>query len=242
MSARTHATRIATLLTMAGPRYSPRQRVAELLPRLPYVPPVEADFEPKPPYSLEQARQIAAGCGKLSRPQLPNWIGTELWWKVRLGLFYYTGLRAGTVVSLCWSHVEERGGYLWLKVPKALVKTRKAIELPCHEQLADLLRQARDCRPSDSQPTDVILPQACGYRHFVTLHSELQEAAGIAAADRQSPHAWRRTHLSQIGELGAFRGLEFSRVAADHADGRTTEQHYVTQLVNQLRLRLPTLF
>ena len=242
MSARTHATRIATLLTMAGPRYSPRQRVAELLPRLPYVPPVEADFEPKPPYSLAAARQIAAAAGQLSRPQLPDWVGCELWWKVRLALFYYTGLRAGTVVSLCWSHVEERSGALWLKIPKALIKTRKAIELPCHGQLAELLQQLRSQLPPGLPPGELLLPPGCGYRHFVTLHSDLQEAAGIAKDDRQSPHAWRRTHLSQIGELGAFRGLEVSRVAADHADGRTTEQHYVTQLVNQLRLRLPPLF
>lgn len=244
-TAHTKASDIATLLKHAGPRYSPTQRSAELLPRLPYVPldMIAKDFEPKPPFATDEARQIARACVKMWRPVVPYWLTTELWWKVRLGQFYFTGLRAGTVIALRWSYVEERPGGLWLKVPKTAVsKTRKAIELPVHAQLAELLLEVKRRRPRGGRDDDLILPECCGYRHFLTMHRELQEQAGIDPAAQQSPHAWRRTHLTRIAELGAGQGLEFARIAGDHSDGRTTAESYVTTLVNQLRLQLPPLF
>lgn len=238
ITARSHASRIATLLQKAGPRFGPRERTAEILPRCPYVPQVSADFEPKPPFELEQARAIAAACSGMDRPVLPSWIAHEVWWRTRLALFYYTGLRAGTVRALRWSHVSQRKGQIWLKVPRALVKTRKPIEMPLHAQLVELLEQVRCGRPDE----DLILPEGCGYRNFLDLHSDLQAKAGLIEEDRQSPHAWRRTHLTQMAELGAGRGKEVAQVAADHADGRTTHEHYISLLVNQFRLRLPPLW
>lgn len=233
-----HVQRIGTLLERAGPRYSTRIRVAEILPRLPYLPQVTAEFETKPPFTLATARLICAAAARMGRPELPAGFPRLLWWRTRLALFYFTGLRAGTVTRLAWSHVRPGldGSELWLDVPKQIVKTGKPIRMPLHPQLAELLGQL-------PRGGDLILPEGCGYRHFLTLHSELQELAGIPEADRQSPHAWRRTHLSLMGELGASQALEVARIAADHSSGRTTMEHYVGQtLVNGIRLRLPPLF
>lgn len=238
-----HATRMATLLRQAGPQYEMRSRVARLLDRRVYVPPVEHDFQPKPPFELGVARQIAGATSRMARPALPSWLPCELWWKTRLALFYFTGLRAGTVVALARPHVERRKTGLWLNVPRSLVKkTKKPIELVVHPQLAELIDEVEARRPSDAAPSDLLLPAGCGYRNFLDLHVDLQKHAGLSAEEIQSPHAWRRTHLTQIADLGAPQRIECARLAGDHSDGRTTEHHYLPTLVNQLRLRLPPLF
>lgn len=233
-----HASRIATILSYAGPRFNARRPAAEILPRLPFIPPMSAEFETKPPFDLATARQIADACVAMTKPDLPPGWDVVQWWKTRLALFFYTGLRAGTVTRLARKHLHETGGLLSLKVPGAIVKTGKAVELPLHPQLAALVRQL-----PPGGPEDLLLPAGCGYRHFLTLHSELQELSGVPLELRQSPHAWRRTHLVQMGQLGANDALRIAQLAADHADARTTRDHYVGQaLVNQLRLQLPLLF
>jgi hypothetical protein len=238
--------RIATLVAYAGPRMKPRDASLGILSPVPYVPEVVAEFEAKPPFSIEMARQIGSACGKLAKPQLPAWIDHRLWWRTRLALFFYTGLRAGTVCNLRWRHVENVFGEAWLNVPSAEVtKTSKPVEMPLHEQLAKLLREVRVRRETVSKPPgdELVLPQSCGYRHFLNCHAELQACAGLAGDLRQSPHAWRRTHLVEMAKLGAEQGHKVAQLAADHSDGRITQQHYVHQaLVNNLRLKLPLLF
>jgi integrase len=241
MTAREHASRIATLFRKAGPELDNRHHYAELLPRAPRVEILPADFEQKNPFTWGTARAIAAAASRMRRPALPAGLPVELWWRVRLSTLFYTGLRMGTVERLCWSHVADLDGDAWLKVPKDLVKTRKRIEMPLHPQLVELLRQLRQLRPVDVSG-DLIIPDGCGRRTLLDLHVELQELAGVEVNLRQGLHAWRRTHLSQIYELGAARGLEAAKVAADHADGRTTAQSYVATVVNHFRLRLPLLF
>lgn len=236
-----HVSRIATLLRRAGPRIDPREQTARILKEVPFIPVVEADFDPKAPFSLERARQIAAACSLMDKPELPDWITHELWWRTRLALFYFTGFRAGTVTALAWPHVKEEFGLTWLDVPGEIVKTGKAIKMPLHPQLVSLLACVKSLRPPGAEG-DLILPAGCGYRHFLTLHTELQRRAGLPGVERQSPHAWRRTHSEQMGFLGKDRQLEVAREALDHADGRTTDKHYPRAVVNHLRLRLPPLF
>ena len=142
------------------------------------------------------------------------------------------------MVALLRSHVKSIDGALWLDVPGSLVrKTGKAVKMPLHPQLAGLIAQL-----PPAGPDELLLPPGCGYRHFSTLHAELLELANVPVEQRQSPHAWRRTHLTELGTLGLSRAFEVARVAADHSDGRTTESHYVgPAFVNMLRLRLPPL-
>jgi len=241
ITAREHADRMANLFRKAGPERDNRRHYAELLPRAPRIELMAADFEEKSPFSHDEARAIAAAASRMVRPALPDWLPCELWWQTRLALLYYTGLRMGTIVRLSWSHVSALGTSSWLSVPKELIKTGKKIDMPLHPQLAALLLAVRDRRPKDDTE-ELLIPNGCTRRTFLDHHAELQARAALPEESRQSPHAWRRTHLTRIYELGAGRGLEAAQAAADHADGRTTAQHYVATVVNHFRLRLPPLF
>lgn len=235
-----HVSRLATLLKHAGPRFHPRKPAAEILPRCPYVPMVTAAAEEKMAFSLDDARAMVRAAMRMTRPlEAKTGLTPELWWHCRLAIFYFTGLRAEAVLQLAWEHVENRGGTRWLKVPGEIVKTGKPLEMPLHAQLDEILLRVKAARPAGN----LILEPGCGYRHFATLHERLQGEAGIAAERLLSPHAWRRTHLQQIGFLGATSGHKAAQLAADHADERTTRTSYVHDaIVNHCRLQLPPLW
>lgn len=239
ITAAEHASRIANLFRKAGPETSNRKKFAKILTRAPLVEIIPSDFDAKEPFDWPVARRIATACELMQRPWLPKWMPCELWWKVRLGLLFYTGLRLGTVTRLEAGHFGDKRGLPWLRVPGDIVKTGKAIELPLHPQLAELLADVARRRPAHETR---LVPEGCNRRTFLDLHYDLQRLAELDEAQQQSPHGWRRTHLSEIFLLGAGRGLEAAQVAADHADGRTTAQNYVASVVNLFRLRLPPLF
>lgn len=239
---KSHRDRLATLIRAAGPRYDPSDARARILREVPYVPIATAEWETKPSFTLEEARQIAAAAKRMNKPELPEWLNCELWWQTRLALFYFTGLRSGTVLQLRWKYLVEENGETRLKVPGEIVKTGKATEVSLHPQLCLLLSCVRAKR-GDPLPDELILPPGCGYRHFLTLHTELQELAGISEARRQSPHAWRRTHGVQIDLLGATDGDELTRRALDHSHVRVSRASYIGDVVmNFCRLRFPPLF
>ncbi|MCI0357916.1 MAG: site-specific integrase [Planctomycetaceae bacterium] len=234
-----HVSRLATLLRHAGPRVDLRSPTAEILPRFAFVPLVPSDAKEKPPFTLDDARRIAAAAALMQRPA--TWIEPQLWWETRIALFYFTGLRAGTIVKLAWQFVETRAGQLWLSVPGSIVKTGKDIEMPLHAQLAELLVRVKSALGARSP--GLILEPCCGYRQFLDWHSDLQTRAGLPPERQQSPHAWRRTHSVQMALLGARRGLTIASEALDHDDERTTAESYLhSALVDQLRLQLPPLW
>lgn len=238
-----HLRNLRSILYRTGPRYDPHRPTKEILPRLPFLPGVRAEFTQKPSLTLEVARKVAAASLELDKPEPAPPLTSRQWWKVRLALLYYTGLRSGTVVDVCWKHYERIGGGVggdsaWLNVPAGLVrKTSKPIRLALHPEAVELIEQL----PGPRVPTERILPLACCYRYFIGLHEQAQQRAGLPAEQWQSPHVWRRTHGQQMADLGAERAIEVARIALDHSDGRTTEAHYVS-VVNQLRVRLPRLF
>ncbi len=238
VTVRDHASRLRTLLRYAGPRLDPGKPAAGIMRACPYIPRVTAEEHTKPPFALAHARLIAAACARMTRPRLPAGWSPALWWQTRVAIFFYTGLRAGTVTALRWEHVAEIDGVPQLQVPGKFIKTGKPACMPLHEQLAALIAQL-----PRGAPADLLLPLGCDYSHFGTLHARLQILAGVPADDIQSPHAWRRTYIHQMGELGLGRSHEVARLAADHSDGRTTEKNYLGRIiVNQLRLQLPPLF
>jgi integrase len=233
-----HLKNLRSILYRTGPRLDPQRPTVEVLTRLPFLPNVRAEFTQKPSLTIETARQIAAAATELDKPDLPKPLTAAAWWKVRLALLYYTGLRSGTIVDVAWKHFERTGDKAWLNVPAGLVrKTSKPIRLALHPQAVELIEQLPTPRPPDER----IVPLACCYRYFLTLHEQAQQRAGLPAEQWHSPHVWRRTHGQQMADLGAERAIEVARIALDHSDGRTTEAHYVS-VVNQLRVRLPPLF
>jgi integrase len=235
-----HLATIARLLRWAGPRFDPRQPAARIITDVPFVPTVAAAAAEKGAFSIEQAKAIAAACWEMQAPSaLPDWIGPAQYWRLGVALFFYTGLRSGTVCRLSRRHLQKRGRATWLSVPGPIVKTRKPIELILHGRLEALLDEAGVYRQSG----EFILPPACKKRNFAKLHLRLQCLAGIPADEVLSPQGWRRTHARQMALLGAQAGMEASRVALGHGDTAVTEAHYVgTSLANELRLRLPDIF
>lgn len=234
-----HVNRIAFILGRAGPRFDPREPVAEILDRCPLMPRLEGAFVPKQPFDLEAARQIAAAAATFDRPDMPGWITPPQFWKIFLAVFFYTGLRSGTVLRLQVKHLTSVERQPLLDVPADLVlKTNKPTRLAVHGQLLTLLKEL----PARSGE-ELLLPSVCSYSHLLDLHAQLQKAAGLSPQQIQSLHAWRRTHGNQMALLGAERGEEIARAALDHADVQTTRSSYVNEaFLNRLRVRLPELW
>lgn len=235
-----HVNRIAFILGRAGPRFDPREPVAELLERCPLMPRLEADWESKPPFDLEVARAIAAASKTFDRPATPEWITPPQYWRVQLAQYFYTGLRSGTVLALRVKHFEDKAKVPILNVPGDIVfKTSKPIQVAVHPQLAKILREVT----RDRDPHELILPPTCSYSHLLDLHESLQRLAGLEKSQVQSIHAWRRTHGNQMAMLGADDGIKIAQAALDHADERTTRKSYVNQtFLNGLRVKLPELW
>lgn len=237
ITAATHAQRISQIIRYAGPRYHPRKPTAEILTRPPLIPTMTADFITKPPFELAQARAIAAACVQMVKPNLPPGWSPVLWWQTRIAIYFYTGMRSGTVLALRRAHITSVDGLVSLKVPGTLTKTGKPVNMLLHPQLAALIERL--------PPTGdgLLLPEGCNYRHFLTLHERLQQLAGLPPAEWKSPHAWRRTHAVQMEGLGLPEAQERSRLALDHGHQRTTHKSYTGDVVvNQLRLMLPPIF
>lgn len=243
ISAAKHVNRIACILGRAGPRFNPREPVAEIIERCPLMPRLSADFTEKPPFELELARAIAAATRTFDRPDTPAWLTPPQFWRVQLAEYFYTGLRSGTVLSLQCKHFLDQGPVPILDVPGDIVlKTSKAIQVAVHPQLATILREVTRGR----DPEALILPgpeETCCYSHLLDLHAKLQQAAGLTADQIQSLHAWRRTHGNQMALLGADDGIKIAQAALDHADERTTRRSYVNAaFLNRLRVKLPELW
>jgi integrase len=240
ISAAKHVNRIACILGRAGPRFNPREPVAEIIERCPLMPRLSADFTEKPPFELEAARAIAAASRTFDRPDTPAWLTPPQYWRIQLAEYFYTGLRSGTVLRLQCKHFVDQGPVAMLDVPGDIVfKTSKAIQVAVHPQLATILREATRGR----DPEQLILPETCSYSHLLDLHGKLQAAAGLTPTQIQSLHAWRRTHGNQMALLGADDGIKIAQAALDHADERTTRRSYVNAaFLNRLRVKLPELW
>lgn len=231
---------LRALLGRIGPRITMSKATACLVPETPLVPAFKAVFKKKGCLTLEQARAVAAACDRMEFPRrsLPVQFPTPLWWKARLALLYYTGLRRNTAFGLRWRHVERDGDNWWLNVPASLVsKTNKATRIAVHPQLRDILKRMRCQRGEDH----LLVPAACDIDCFGDYHYRLQTLAGVPEAEQISVQGWRRLHGQALAELGLAYAENVARVSLDHSDVRTTNTHYV-ELVNQLRLKLPPLW
>lgn len=201
--------------------------------------------QPKPPFSLKHARLIAAHAtqfrwgskpGKARAPLPPVKCGD--WWQAFFSVLYYTGLRVGTVLQLRWEHVEQGTKSAWLNIPKAIVtKTHKGFRKFLH---ADALFALERIKTGSA----LLLPSPYCYDYLAKLHKKVQAEAGVPEGKIQSPHAWRRTHATQMCRIGMDRGIKIAQKALDHADDKTTREFYVHQepmLVRRLPILIPNL-
>lgn len=224
-----HLAHLRHILYRLGPAWDPRRKTAAVLDRAIHIQVATPPTVRKEPFMLEQARSMIACADKMPRPENP-----VAYWRLFVALHFYTGLRAGTIQRLRQEHITHKGRQPWLDIPGELVsKTGKPIKIPMHRRLIEALE------PFASSPT--LLPQTHCYRYLFQLHADLQSAAGIPADQQISPHGWRRTHACELANLGANNALSIAQKALDHADKRTTENHYC-DIVNRLILKLPDLW
>lgn len=230
---------LRTILHRVGPTIDPNRRCKALVAEAPHIRLSAPRTRLKPAISLISARAMVAAASQMEGPTSVQGIGVEDWWRLRIAIAYYTGLRSGTIRGLRRRHLDvDDHGRTWLLVPSELVtKTDKEARVIVHPKL---LEQIDRCSRG-AQPDELLCPIPHCDRWIQELHERLQKLAGIPEAKWLSPHAWRRTHTDQLTELGCDYTTEIARLSLDHSDSKTTTSHYV-DIVNKFRLRLPPLW
>jgi integrase len=235
-----HLRNIRAVLHRTGPTRDANRPSKGVLAEAPHLRLPTVKSKLKPCFTLAQAQAIMAAAVEAKSPSIhKTGVPPYYWWRCRLAMHLYTGLRSGTIRRLTWQVVEQADdGHWWLNIPEHLVtKTQKETRIIVHPLL---FLAMQDCRRS-SVTSEPISFQPHGDRWIQSLHDGLQKRAGIPEAKWLSPHAWRRMHGDQLAKLGMASIEELCRSALDHSDARTTTGHYV-DVLNQFRLRLPALW
>lgn len=178
----------------------------------------------KPSFGISTARRIYALAGELLIPSLDRLAGMPpgAYMQLFLSLLFFTGLRSGTVLRLRWDMLEERDDGWWLDVPGTIVhKTGKPLEVPVGPHLLAELARFRTDR-------ELICPLVCAYDWIGKLHKRLQRSAGLSGRRVLEIRGWRRTHGTEVANLGVSHGMRMAQMALDHAAEETTAEHYVS--------------
>jgi integrase len=246
-----HLRQIRAVLYRTGPTTDAKRQAKELLPRAPMVEIVQVQkSRPKVPFSLEEARGIAAAASRVEAwaPQrgdvTPPAAPPGLWWAAMIAALYYTGLRSGTLLLIRWRMLVVRRDGAWLSLPEEVVpKTHKSREKFLHPSAHSALLAMK--ASMESKPSTLIFDWQRSYSHFVDCHERLQKLAGIPPIETTprdkwlSPQAWRRTHAKQMGRLGIKSAAAIAQTTLDHADSATTEQFYCDMEPDFIRLLPP---
>lgn len=227
---------LRAVLFRAGYSHDPKRQAMELVQQAPHVVIPMVRSKPKACFSLEQAKAIIGAAKTMERPTVLG-IETDAWWRVRIGLFFYTGLRIGTIRQLRWPMFGQRIDGWWLTVPGEITKTGDSIDVAVHPLLAEALLAIR----LPGREEELISPWPHDERWFLAIHARLQLAAGIPQEKVLSPHAWRRTHADQINRAGQRIGVKLAQEALGHHNESTTTDSY-TNLLNEQRRKLPQLW
>ena len=233
-----HFTHLNSLFSRTGPRFDHRKKTTNLLNVPPYLKIPKTHPERKLPFTPVQVLSIAAATDEMIKP-FDRTIATKLFWKGFIATLYYTGLRKETVLSLKKSMYRLIDGERWIIIEHdrdANTKAVRTIRIKCHEQLVTIL----DMLCAISSDEKIIDSKFC-YRYLSELHLQLQKRAGIPEHQRQSPHAWRRTHADVISSLGYNVRIDITRRSLNHTSSATTERHYV-DLTNKVRMQMPNIF
>lgn len=225
---------LRAILNRVGEQRDPSKETAGLKVKVPVVPVETVEAEPKPHFSLDEAKRIIAAAYKIDRPRLE---GIEPWqfWRGLLSWYYVTGLRRGTLLNAEWHMTRCESSQWFLNVPGRLVeKTGK----PKKVAIPGWAWDAVECWPRRGAfiftwPHDV--------DHLNDVHYELQRLANIPDEQQLSIQGWRRTHSNAMGELGFDIAKKLAQLSMCHGDEATTQRHYA-DFENRARLRLPPLW
>ncbi|MCE9605046.1 MAG: hypothetical protein K8U03_09120 [Planctomycetia bacterium] len=222
-----HLKNIRAVLFRTGPKSADPKRPAKgLLTETPHIS-VSAPtlLLPKTRFSVQQARQAYAACDEMAefsnlgrgRPSDGGPLA-PLRWRARIATMYYTGLRIGTVLRLERSMIVEDDDGFWFMVPGRIVhKTKKFSVKAIRPELLELIRAL----PEDG---NLLFPWDHSLTHLRDRHERLQRIAGLT--EPRDMHAWKRTHVREVGRLGLDDAMRVAQRAGDHADRKTTEDSY----------------
>lgn len=225
-----HLKNIRAILYRAGPPTDPkRPKTKNLLASVPHIVISSATQSlPKRRFSVQQARRLYACCefmserSKRTTKKNPGDGGPNAprWWRAFIATAYYTGLRRGTLLELEWSMITEDEDGFWLAVPGRIVrKTRKP-------SLKALRAEALQLIEGLPRTSEKIFPWAHTPKHLLQRHRFLQRQAGIKPTELRDFHAWKRTHVKEVGRLGIDDAMNTAQRAGDHSDRKTTRDHY----------------
>ncbi|MGC3968910.1 MAG: hypothetical protein QM775_16535 [Pirellulales bacterium] len=161
-------------------------------------------------FTIDEARSIVAAACRLANP------ASRAEWVARCCAMFYAGLRIGSVEALDAAMFQTRGERRWCVVDGDDVKTGNALAVPVHAEFGAAVDRLK---VSTGRLFSVI-----DRRWLARQHEKLQLEAGI-----KKPlgfHAWRRTYTEQMALVGAGHGELAAQAGADHANARTTREHY----------------
>ncbi len=233
-----HLRSIRAILYRAGPPTDPKRLdTTSIIGEVPHMSVGKPFTKRKKCFDLETARAIIDASYHLEAPRKRRKVSGERLGQLMRAIIYglyYIGERSSTMFLLRRSWIDIRGDGPWFEIPgEAVAKTEKPLEIPIH---ADLLVGLDAVRTGD----DLLINWPHSYSFFGELHERLQLMAGVPKLKLLPPHAWRRTHGKQLGLLGAEFGMEAVRRGLNHADVKTTEDHYVS-LDAELVRKLPSI-
>lgn len=228
-----HLRQVRTVLKRIGPTINPERPGKSLVAEVPHLR-VEKPRKgaPKRPFTIGEAKRIIAATPLLPTPRYPH--GREImpsrWWRAFCLVLFYTGLRVGTVLKLKRSMIEVgEDGKAWLQIPGSITKTGKPVRKFLHPVAAKVIHSLGH--------GEQIFPWKYWRRHLANRHKRLQQLAGFPRERMLSPHAWRRTHATEMAKLGAMYGRKIAQHTLDHEDEETTSTFYVdieAELIAQL--------
>jgi integrase len=199
-------------------------------------------LRPKPCFSLEDARRIAAAAAAVTDWQTlkcrkPPAAPSVIWLGALIDTLYYTGIRIGTLRRLRPEMIVAIDGAEWIDAPGTIVKTKKPIFKFLHPAAAASLKRLIAANGAEAQR---VFPWPQSGDALADCLARLSERAGLPVKSRLSPHAWRRTNSRQMALAGLNRATWSSQMALDHEDSATTREFYL-EIEPEIIRRLPRL-
>ena len=215
------------LLEYAGPVGRHNRDGLGILKVVPWIcPPRAEESEPKV-VSFEHLSAVYEKADIMTVPQIPG-IDPANWWRALLVFTFNVGLRSRALFGLEWKHIDLEQQVV--KVPRGLMKSRRAITLPLNEIVFQHLLKIHTDR-------QYVFEWPYGKNHLMTNFHRLQWAAGVPRSEMFGLHALRRTLATTLWEDNPAA----AQLQLGHRGSQVTIAHYVqasgilTKAANELR-------
>jgi integrase len=229
-------TRLRAMLRSLGPSRETGDGFLNLLPRVPYV---KCRRDQEHQKGLVELR-LAPSVDDFQRwfRAIDKWpvLSEQRALRALLAIGFYTGYRITAILSLQWRHIvklPDPDGF-WIDATQIPQSNRKrAIELPVHPRLMELLQATRWGREDSITPDTPIItlgPSRKGgackvtrYRGLNVFHA-LQKLAGDTKL--RPVKDWRAGHTRAIGEQGFRNAMQMASDSVGHSSVAVTSNHY----------------